>query len=223
MRCKDQSYKAVETRSKTHTSPAGKKTTICFTRETGVLGRLVEELEEANARLQELASRDALTGAANRRKFNERLEQLVLESNRGRAVALIICDIDHFKLLNDTHGHQAGDDTLVEVARLLMSVCREMDTVCRIGGEEFAVLLPGCCIEGAVGLAERMRIAIEGMSTGYEPTRMSFGVCESLGGSDSETALFSRADSALYAAKAKGRNRVERFEPGMEESSKYSG
>jgi diguanylate cyclase (GGDEF)-like protein/PAS domain S-box-containing protein len=223
MRCKDQSYKSVETTSKTDTSSAGDKKTVCITRDVSARARLLEELERANAKLKELASSDALTGAANRRKFNERLEQLVLESSRGRRVSLIMCDIDHFKVLNDTYGHQAGDDTLVEVAKLLMRACREMDTVCRIGGEEFGVLLPGCGIEGAVRLAERMRAAIEGMSTPYGPITTSFGVCEALSDVDSEVSLFFRTDCALYTAKANGRNRVERYEPEMGESSKHLG
>ena len=185
--------------------------------------QLVKNLERANAKLNELAWSDALTGAANRRKFNERLEQLVLESSRGRSVSLIICDIDHFKVFNDSHGHQAGDATLVKVAGLLMSTCREMDTVCRIGGEEFAVLLPGCGVEGGVGLAERMRVAIEELRTSYGPVTMSFGVCETRSDEESGAALFSRADRALYTAKANGRNRVERFELEMGESPKRLG
>ena len=94
-----------------------------------------------------------------------------------------------------------------------MSTCRKMDTVCRIGGEEFVVLLPGCGIEGSTGLADRMRVAIEEMSGPYGPITSSFGVSEVRSDTDSAKALFSGADRALYAAKANGRNRVERSNP----------
>ncbi|NCG21120.1 MAG: diguanylate cyclase [Rhodobacterales bacterium] len=220
LRRKDHTYRSVETTSKTQTTATGEKITVCITRDTSDRERLVQELERANEMLKKIASSDALTGAANRRKFDERLKQLVLESSRGRPVSLIVCDIDYFKVLNDTHGHQAGDNALIQIAKLLMGECREMDTVCRIGGEEFAILLPGCGIEGAVGLAERMRTAIEEMSSPYGPITTSFGVCEALSDADSAESLFSRADRALYAAKANGRNRVERSKSKMEESPK---
>ena len=94
-----------------------------------------------------------------------------------------------------------------------MSTCRKMDPVCRIGGAEFAVLLPGCGIEGSTDLAGRMRAAIEAMSGSYGLITSSFGVSEVRSDTDSAKALFSRADRALYAAKANGRNRVERSNP----------
>ncbi len=210
LRCKDGAYKHVETSSRTHTLPDGVKRTLCVTRDLSELRRLVAELEEANKKLREIASKDELTGIANRRRFNELLDGLLLEARRGRPLALIVCDIDRFKHLNDAHGHQAGDEIIIAVAELLDSKCRAVDTVCRYGGEEFAVLLPGGNLEGALKLAERMRRAIEEMTSPYGTVTASFGVSGARPGSDSAETLFSRADAALYAAKANGRNRVER-------------
>ena len=104
LRRKDQSYAQVKTTSKTHTT----QNTVCITRDSSVQERLVKESEQDNAWLTEIASRDALTSAANRRIFDVRSQQLVLESSQGRPVSLIVCDIDHFKVINDTHGHQAS-------------------------------------------------------------------------------------------------------------------
>jgi diguanylate cyclase (GGDEF)-like protein/PAS domain S-box-containing protein len=210
MRHKDGDYKPVQTTSKTHVTKSGEKRIFCITRDMSELQRLVRDLESANAKLKEMASKDELTGIANRRRFNELLDALLLEAHRGRPFALIVCDIDRFKNLNDAHGHQAGDETIIAVAQLLDSESRAVDTVCRYGGEEFAVLLPGGSLEGALKLAERMRRAIEEMTIPYGTITASFGVCGARPDSDSAETLFSRADAALYAAKANGRNRVER-------------
>jgi len=209
LRCKNGTYRWVETTSRTHVSHAGTKKIIAITRDVSERERLVRQLEEANRRLMDIASRDELTGVANRRAFNERLSYLVLDSNRGRRFSLVVGDIDNFKKLNDTYGHQAGDDVISMVARALVGECRSVDMVARYGGEEFAILLPGTDLEGALVLAERARSAIATMMCQYGPVTMSFGVCSSSPENDSEQAVFSMADRALYVAKSNGRNRVE--------------
>jgi diguanylate cyclase (GGDEF)-like protein/PAS domain S-box-containing protein len=209
LRRKDGSYRFVETTSKTHTNAVGQKRTVCITRDMSERETLFQALERANEKLSEIASKDALTGVANRRAFNAQLTQLTASSQQGHGFALIVCDIDRFKRLNDAHGHQAGDETIIAVAHLLASQCRASDTVCRYGGEEFAILLPGSNLEGATGLAERMRAAIETSPLPYGDLTASFGVSEVNAQEDTAHAVFSRADGAFYLAKSNGRNRVE--------------
>ena len=166
------------------------------------------ELEEANARLAELAAFDALSGAANRRNFDQALNAEALRSHRyKRPLAVILADIDRFKNVNDSHGHAAGDDVIRGLAATLAANCRSSDLVARYGGEEFAVLLPETGAEQAAGLAERLRQAIEGADYGVGRITASFGVAE-LGADGSPTEIVGNADRALYEAKAQGRNRV---------------
>jgi diguanylate cyclase (GGDEF)-like protein len=167
------------------------------------------ELEEANARLAELAAFDALSGAANRRNFDQALNAEALRSHRyGRPLAVILADIDRFKNVNDSHGHAAGDDVIRGLAATLAANCRSSDLVARYGGEEFAVLLPETRAEQAVELAERLRQAIEAADYGnVGRITASFGVAE-LGADGSPTEIVGSADRALYEAKAQGRNRV---------------
>jgi len=167
------------------------------------------ELEEANARLAELAAFDALSGAANRRNFDQALSAEALRSHRyGRPLAVILADIDRFKNVNDSHGHAAGDDVIRGLAATLAANCRSSDLVARYGGEEFAVLLPETRAREAVELAERLRQAIEGADYGnVGRITASFGVAE-LGADGSPTEIVASADRALYEAKAQGRNRV---------------
>jgi len=170
-----------------------------------------EQLEEANRRLEELSFIDGLTEIANRRQFEQILD---LEWRRGvrsgAPLSLILADIDNFKLFNDTHGHQAGDRCLRDVATLLDSIVgRAGDQVARYGGEEFAALLPETDAQGAASIAERMRQAVEGLETEGGRVTVSFGVA-SVVASDRLTpnSLVAAADAALYDAKRAGRNAV---------------
>lgn len=190
-------------------------------REEGLASRLAvlaaelakknRELEEANALITRLMNTDPLTGIANRRQFETVAEKALSFSRRQNIpLSLIIADIDHFKQFNDRFGHALGDEVLVAFARMLFRSCRFEDTVCRYGGEEFLVLLPGATLVDARAIAERLRenteqISIPGLE---ERIRASFGVAEFLADETLEE-LISRTDKALYKAKAKGRNRVE--------------
>ena len=180
--------------------------------QAGLERRVLErtrELEEANARLAELAAFDALSGAANRRNFDQALNAEALRSHRyRRPLAVILADIDRFKNVNDSHGHAAGDDVIRGVAATLAANCRSSDLVARYGGEEFAVLLPETGVQQALDLAERLRQAIEGADYGIVGRiTASFGVAE-LGADGSPAELVQSADRALYEAKAQGRNRT---------------
>ncbi len=176
--------------------------------------RAERELNEANAELRRLANTDGLTQLYNRRAF---MEALARELDRGiryeRPLSLILLDLDHFKKVNDTHGHAAGDDVLRGTADALRSVCRGLDVPGRLGGEELAVLLPETDAEGAMILAERLRERIQD-GVFESPAHATFAVTASLGvaAASSETrtpeALVQRADEALYKAKKSGRNRV---------------
>lgn len=156
-------------------------------------------------RLEQLSSVDALTGLANRRQFDVALHCARTD------VALLMIDIDHFKQLNDRFGHQAGDDRLKAVARALASCAqRGTDIVARYGGEEFAVILPGLDERAASAMAEAMRIAVRAAAlpspTAAGIVTVSIGVAHGVG--DDPEALLARADAALYAAKAAGRDQV---------------
>jgi len=161
---------------------------------------------EASAELTMRAERDPLTGVANRAVFDDRLADAAA---RGQRVALCLIDIDHFKAVNDTHGHDVGDEVLRRVAGRLQESARRGDLVARVGGEEFAWLMPATALEDAVRAAERARMLIAG--TMLDPVR---GVTVSLGISAAEPGhwdamdLFRTADRALYAAKRSGRDRV---------------
>ncbi len=169
--------------------------------------------------LCELSSRDALTGLANRRHFEMVLAREIDRVARaGEPALLLILDIDHFKLVNDNHGHAAGDLVLKAVAEALLECVRPMDTVARIGGEEFAIVLPNCPPAFGPTVAERMRARVERRPV---PIGLSqhISVTVSLGGAfapqwvrSSVRLWLERADLQLYNAKASGRNRSV-FEP----------
>ncbi len=162
---------------------------------------------------KELAVRDGLTNLYNRRAFNELLAQAVAREDRqGGRLALILLDLDHFKKLNDTYGHPAGDEALRATARVLTQHLRKGDQAARYGGEEFVVILPGTEEEGALHLADRVREALHTHRLVFEGARIA--ISASLGaavwpgdGKDPE-ALLGAADRALYASKQAGRNRV---------------
>lgn len=164
-------------------------------------------------RNKQLAVKDGLTGLFNRRVFTEELARAVKRQDRqGGTFALALLDIDHFKKLNDTFGHPAGDGALRQVAATLTSVMREGDVAARYGGEEFAVILPGSDEAGALNLAERLREAIPKNAFIHEGTPLkvtaSIGVAVWPAAGATPEAILAAADRALYAAKGAGRNRV---------------
>jgi len=211
-KCKNGDYRWVETTSRLHVTSGGARKIISITRDVNEREQLMRQLESANSRLVEMASTDELTGVANRRAFNERLKYLTLEAERGRPLSLILCDIDHFKVFNDRHGHPAGDEILYLVGQKIKDTCRQVDLACRYGGEEFAILLPGTHLHGAKVLANRLRRIINDIPTAYEPITVSFGVCSFGGMVRTGNDLLSGADKALYLAKGNGRNKVEIYE-----------
>jgi two-component system cell cycle response regulator len=158
--------------------------------------------------VQRLAATDGLTKIANRRTFEATLEREVARATRSAEhVSLVMIDIDHFKPLNDTHGHQAGDEVLRNVAAALAIECRDFDTPARYGGEEFAVVLPGCGPDEAMGIAERLRQAVSGAPS-IVPITASAGVASFPGHAGDADTLVRAADDALYESKRAGRNRT---------------
>ena len=163
--------------------------------------------------LYQLAVRDGLTDIFNKRKFDEELERELQRSIRyERALSLILFDLDHFKAVNDTHGHLCGDHVLQETARLVSRYLRPEQTLARVGGEEFAVLSPEIDAEGARRMAEKIRRHIEETEFEFADVRLtvtcSFGVAERRRSVTEEEQLFEAADRALYRAKNEGRNCV---------------
>lgn len=181
---------------------------------------LARRLRRANERLAEEASHDVLTGIANRRTFDIAVARDLARADRSlTCVSLILVDLDRFKQVNDTYGHQVGDDVLRAAAKVLAQGARSHDVVSRYGGEEFALILPGVALEGAVATAERLRLAIEKMPCerpgGIVQITASFGVT-TIGGPgcvQATSAFLQRADAALYRAKQRGRNRIEIEKP----------
>jgi diguanylate cyclase (GGDEF)-like protein len=168
------------------------------------------------ARLQRLAETDPLTLLHNRRYLDERLPQLIAEARQARTrLSLAMIDLDHFKRVNDQHGHDVGDEVLVEAAERVRASCRASDVVARWGGEELVVLFPEATLAQAVPIAERIRETLA--STPFSTSAGKLHVTASLGvarltADDDElgASLQRRADQALYRAKRRGRNRVER-------------
>jgi diguanylate cyclase (GGDEF)-like protein len=174
-----------------------------------VVGRLV-------SRLQHLSERDALTGLLNRRAIAPLLAREAGRLRRyGESYALLMVDVDHFKTINDCHGHAAGDAALVQLARVLREAAREVDSIARMGGEEFCILLPHCDQDGAMRLAERVHAAMhEAAWTGAtQRLTVSVGVAVALAPEETPEAVLERADQALYRAKNDGRDRVVVAEP----------
>jgi diguanylate cyclase (GGDEF)-like protein/PAS domain S-box-containing protein len=180
--------------------------------------RDITDKREASEERRRAAYCDHLTGLSNRRAFFEAAElELGRSRHAPRATSLVVIDADRFKAVNDSHGHAAGDAVLRHLAIALRSTFREVDVVARLGGEEFAVLLPSTGLAGAAAVAERLRqqVAAQCVTVEGEPIRytISLGVAEMDDGVAGLDALLRRADQALYAAKARGRNRVVRWTP----------
>lgn len=175
------------------------------------------ELKQHRDRLEKLSSMDGLTGIANRRRFDERLErEWKLASRDVSAISLVMIDIDYFKPYNDAYGHIAGDECLIKVAQALNgSVRRPADMVARYGGEEFVAILPKTNSEGAIGIAETMRNRVEALRIAHEKSEIAPHITISLGvvtalpsPHESAAYLVNAGDKALYEAKRSGRNLV---------------
>ena len=179
------------------------------------LGEIRRQLDQANGELKrakELAHTDPLTGLSNRRALSELIVRDIARAHRTKeAFCVAILDIDHFKRVNDRYGHAAGDQALMHVAFVAKSGVRETDAICRYGGEEFIILLPGAGADGAYFVIDRMRKMVEKtpfIFGGQKITlRYSAGVAQLQADEDAER-LLERADRALYQAKRSGRNRV---------------
>ena len=184
---------------------------------------LKRQLEEANKQIKKLtdeleekekeATIDFLTQVANRASFDRALSDMVNDFyRRNYPFALIMIDIDNFKKINDTYGHQAGDYVLRELAKVLKSQLRARDIIARYGGEEFAIILPGVTFSQALRVAERLRRSIEKHLFKYKdvqiPVTISLGLAMMRDGLD-ETAIVEKADKALYLAKRSGKNQVK--------------
>jgi diguanylate cyclase (GGDEF)-like protein len=171
------------------------------------LGAVMMANADLIARAQHAANHDHLTGARSRRAFFElAARERARALRRGSPLSLLLFDVDHFKRINDTHGHATGDQVLVDIVERTGAVVRSIDTVARVGGEEFAVLLPDTGADTALLVAERLR-------HGLDRARDHAGYTVSIGAATLHTeetidAMLSRADAALYAAKAGGRNAV---------------
>jgi two-component system, cell cycle response regulator len=172
---------------------------------------LQKALLESNRRLEELSLTDSLTGIRNRRAFDERLEDSFEHARRyERPLSLVVLDVDLFKHINDTRGHDTGDAVLRGVAHLVASCSRATDFVARIGGEEFAVVLPETPLFEAMQFAEKIRARIATTPVAGLDVTVSLGVANAMHSKVRNTAeLFHAADQALYRAKANGRNRTE--------------
>jgi diguanylate cyclase (GGDEF)-like protein len=176
-----------------------------------IIGMLSVPLMRSDIQHRSDAVIDQLTGMLNRKALSTRSEELAQQALiSGDPVGMIVCDLDHFKQINDTHGHPVGDDVLKEVAYLLRKHLRAFDLAYRLGGEEFLMLLPGSGLEHSVDLAERLRLAVSAEPlAGNVPVTMSFGVSASGRGEPFDYQdVFSEADAALYRAKRGGRNQV---------------
>ena len=193
---------------------------VALQRQYGTESHLADKHREAEGRARTMARRadtDALTGVLNRAGFNEAFSREFSRARRYRQpLSLVLLDLDHFKTVNDRHGHPAGDKVLEGTARLLESRVRESDLVARWGGEEFAVVTPMTDADGAVQLAEKIRGLMERTSFGPAgAVTASFGVTE-MRADDTLEAILSRVDQALYCAKDTGRNQVKCAEPWVE-------
>ncbi|WP_339799986.1 diguanylate cyclase [uncultured Marinobacter sp.] len=166
------------------------------------------ELAALNVQLEQLATRDALTGLCNRRVYDREIDMnLALFKRTKRPFTLALADIDWFKQFNDDFGHGAGDQVLQEISLCLRQGMRDIDTLVRMGGEEFALILPDTTAQQAALVAERKRTEIEQYKSQYGSVTLSFGITEVRAG-DTRAEIYGRADQSLYQAKRQGRNQV---------------
>lgn len=176
---------------------------------TGLIALVMQRLI---ARVRHLTRRDALTGLLNRRAIEEHLIRLQAQVDRGRPHAIVVLDVDHFKRINDELGHAGGDAALQHLATLLTEALRETDCFGRVGGEEFAILMSDTELQEAALVCERLRKLLQTRPLDWGdkrwPISASFGVSRMRPGDPQGQAALARADAAMYAAKARGRNRV---------------
>jgi len=188
---------------------------ICFII-TGIVFLLLKPaITSYQKKIEKLATTDLLTGLHNRLSFNILIEQALKEIKRKKSpLSIVLMDIDHFKLINDTYGHGAGDIVLRKLSLLIQSQLRDSDVLCRWGGEEFLVLLKDCDVRSAYSTAEKIRANINDEKIAVNDSEisvsMSLGVSQYHHGEDIGTVI-ERADKAMYAAKEKGRNRSEKM------------
>lgn len=179
-----------------------------------VVSRDITELKRRETELLEMAATDILTGLPNRRHFVAQLEQesARILRDKGRCASVLMLDADHFKMINDTFGHAAGDDVLRHLATLMQNKLRKVDTVGRIGGEEFALILPGAALPAAEAFAERLRQYVAATPVPQAdrtiPLTVSIGVAGMSADDANADEVLTRADRALYRAKGSGRNMV---------------
>lgn len=185
------------------------------------LGLVLLSKERSESLFQHLALRDVLTGILNRRAILERFSSELERARRdGSSLAVAMVDIDHFKQINDVHGHLAGDEVISHCASHLSQRLRQSDSIGRYGGEEFLLLLPGTSAEGAVALLDELRASLADAPAQYGEAsievRISIGVCCGVPSAlDTTASLLARADAALYEAKGMGRNRLRLAPPLM--------
>ena len=166
-----------------------------------------------NHELKAMATRDPLTGCHNRRTLFNEFEKLWEASKRyKKPLSCVMLDVDHFKSINDSYGHQVGDSVLKQVAQLLRATARKSDVVCRYGGEEFCILLPQVDLAEAEHAAERFRASLANMPMNGTTVTASFGVSSFCLGAMHPQEMLEQADRALLAAKRSGRNKVMRFD-----------
>ncbi len=174
----------------------------------------LNQIDELRQQLHEQANRDPLTGLYNRRYLDSTLEREIARCKReGHPLSLIMIDIDHFKKINDTYGHLAGDEILISLGKILGGMARAGDVACRYGGEEFLVIMPNMSLDACLERAEELRVTFGHMVVAFGDFRLqvtlSIGIAVYPGHGISADELISCADRALYQAKHKGRNRVE--------------
>jgi diguanylate cyclase (GGDEF)-like protein len=186
-------------------------------RELLIARNYIENLEKERDQLREKVTLDDLTKVKNRKGYDLAVENKVsqlpvdgdLRTATSESLGLLMVDADHFKGVNDTYGHEVGDAVLVAIALVLKSSVRSYDEVCRWGGEEFAVILPGINEIGLKKVGEKIRAAVEDLNFGEIPNlQTSISIGGSIQFRQTDTGLFDRADAAMYEAKNNGRNQV---------------
>ncbi len=167
------------------------------------------QLKKQRDALVNMALKDQLTSLYNRHYLLETASQRVAKANRNKTpISIMMMDIDHFKKINDTYGHAAGDSVLKEFSKLLIQECRQEDIASRFGGEEFVIFLDDCDQTTAFSIADRIRERVEVLMPENINVTVSIGVAELMNGKEEFTQLIKRADDAMYQAKGQGRNKV---------------